>query len=193
MTIFLGSSTAESHFNIERIIRKISPLDDLEAQHVNDTLHWIQSGVPIYRLQKPDIPNKHLVSYFVPFDRNKNKILLTFHKKSGLWLPPGGHVELNEEPQDTVRRECIEELGCPADSCRDEPLFLTSTLTVGATAGHTDVSLWYVIHGQENQDYTFDLNEFEAIQWFNFDDIPYENSDPHLRRFLNKLIVYIKV
>jgi len=50
MTIFLGLSTAKSHSNIERIIRKISPLDDLEAQHVNDTLHWIQSGVPIYRL-----------------------------------------------------------------------------------------------------------------------------------------------
>jgi len=70
---------------------------------------------------------------------------------------------------------------------------LTSTLTVGLTAGYTDVSLCYVIHGQEKQDYKFDMNEFEAIQWFNFDNIPYENLDPHLRRFLNKLMIYTKV
>ncbi len=192
MTIFPGLTSYKSHLNIENIIRKISPLDTLETQHINDTLSWVQSGVPIHRLQKPDIPNKHLVSYFVPFDENKNKILLTSHKKSGLWLPPGGHVELDEDPQETVKRECLEELGCPADFWRDEPLFLTSTLTVGPTAGHTDVSLWYVIYGQENQDYAFDINEFETIRWFKFNEIPYEKSDLHMRRFLTKLMIYIK-
>lgn len=173
--------------NIENIVRKIEPIDDIEIQHINETLSWLQSGAPIFRLQKPDIPNKHLVSYFVPFDEKENKILLTAHKKSCLWLPPGGHVELNEDPQETVRRECLEELGCPAEFWCTEPLFLTSMLTVGPTVGHTDVSFWYVIQGQQEDAYQFNTDEFEAIRWFGFNEIPYEISDPHMRRFLKKL------
>ncbi|AIL13560.1 NUDIX hydrolase [Candidatus Paracaedimonas acanthamoebae] len=179
----------ESVLNIENIVRKINPLDDTEVHHIHETLSWIQSGAPIFRLQKPDIPNKHLVSYFVPFDKKANKILLTVHKKSGLWLPPGGHVELNEDPRETVRRECLEELGCTAEFWRTEPLFLTSTLTVGPTAGHTDVSFWYVIQGHQEYAYQFNLDEFEAIRWFGFNEIPYENSDPHMGRFLKKLVI----
>jgi len=71
-----------------------------------------------------------------------------------------------------------------------EPLFLTSTVTVGHNAGHTDVSFWYVIQGQEDYKYQFNLEEFEAIRWFDFNEIPYENSDPHLHRFLKKLLHY---
>ncbi|MTC60447.1 NUDIX domain-containing protein [Providencia rustigianii] len=44
--------------------------------------------------------------------RNENgEFLLHKHSKLGFWLPPGGHVELNEEPQDAVIREVLEETG----------------------------------------------------------------------------------
>ena len=33
------------------------------------------------------------------------------HDKLGMWLPPGGHVELDELPHVTARREVREELG----------------------------------------------------------------------------------
>lgn len=176
-----------SVLNIEKIVGQIHPFDDIEADHIHETLAWIRSGAPIFRLQKPDIPPKHLVSYFVPFDSKTHKILLTAHKKSGLWLPPGGHVDLHEDPQETVRRECQEELGCPAEFWDSDPLFLTSTLTVGPTAGHIDVSFWYVIDGHQDDAYEFNRDEFEAIQWFDFNEIPYEASDPHMACFLKKL------
>ena len=37
------------------------------------------------------------------------------HKKAELWLPSGGHVEIDEDPTDTVTRECMEELSVAAD------------------------------------------------------------------------------
>lgn len=172
---------------IAHIISSISPLDDLETRHIQETLDWIQSGAPLFRTKKPDVPNKHLVSYFVIFDQSTQKILLVDHKKSGLWLPPGGHVDLNEHPTTTVMRECQEELGIEAQFWNEMPLFITSTLTVGITAGHTDVSLWYVLNGNENDCYSYDIEEFHAIRWFRFDQIPYASSDPHLPRFIKKL------
>ncbi|MFH1752183.1 MAG: NUDIX domain-containing protein [archaeon] len=39
------------------------------------------------------------------------KVLLLKHKRLNVWLPPGGHVEPNELPQDTAFRETLEEIG----------------------------------------------------------------------------------
>ena len=162
---------------IYNLIATIAPYDDIERAHIRDTLSWIESGSPIFRIQKPDVPNKHLVSYFVLFDEHNRKILLVDHKKALLWLPSGGHVEIDEDPKTTVERECLEELGVRADFWAPDPLFITSTLTVGLTAGHTDVSLWYVLKGDSHATYQFDEEEFNKVRWFRLDDIPYEKSD----------------
>lgn len=169
------------------IVKGLEAFDSPEEAHINDTIAWIESGAPIFRITKPDTPDKHLVAYFVLFDERNAKILLTDHRKSGLWLPAGGHVEINEDPKETVRRECMEELSVQADFWREDPLFLTSTVTVGITAGHVDVSLWYVLKGDSDHSYAFDEREFKSIRWFGFDDIPYEKSDPHMERFIKKL------
>jgi 8-oxo-dGTP diphosphatase len=173
--------------NIHHLISAIIPYDDVEQEHINDTRLWIESGAPIFRVQKPDVPNKHLVSYFVLFDDVYQKILLVDHKKALLWLPAGGHVEIDEDPKTTASRECLEELNVTADFWSPHPLFLTSTLTVGLTAGHTDVSLWYVLKGDSNKAYEFDQSEFNDIRWFRLDEIPHDKSDPHMRRFIEKL------
>ena len=70
--------------------------------------------------------------------------LLVDHKKAELWLPPGGHVDPGEDPQETFRREAMEELGIDAEFLFDKPILLTMTKTVGYVAKHTDVSLWYL-------------------------------------------------
>ena len=181
----LHSNSIREH--IHTLISTIIPYDDVEQEHINDTCLWIESGAPIFRVQKPDVPNKHLVSYFVLLDEACQKILLVDHKKALLWLPSGGHVEIDEDPKTTACRECLEELNVTADFWSLYPLFLTSTLTVGLTAGHTDVSLWYVLKGDSNKAYEFDTEEFNDIRWFHFDDIPYTKSDPHMLRFIEKL------
>lgn len=172
---------------ISNIVMGIQPFDDLERRQLDETLSWIQSGAPIFRIQKPDIPEKHLVSYFVLFDEAARKILLVDHKKAQLWLPSGGHVEIDEHPKEAAIRECEEELGVRAELWREEPIFLTSTVTVGLTAGHTDVSLWYIVKGNHKDTYAFDAEEFYGVRWFSFDEIPFEKSDPHMRRFIHKL------
>lgn len=172
---------------IIEIINEIQPFDALEAEHISDTIAWINSGDQVFRIQKPDIPNKHLVSYFLLLDESAKKVLLVDHKKAQLWLPSGGHVEIAEHPLETVKRECIEELGIEADFWHEKPVFLTSTLTSNDCASHTDVSLWYVLKGNVNNIYNFDVNEFYDIQWFNFDEIPYHKADPHIARFIQKL------
>lgn len=165
----------------------ILPVDLLEKEHLNFVKAWITSEAEIFRIAKPDHPNIHLVSYCIFIDPHTNEILLVDHKTAGLWLPPGGHVELNEHPQETVKREIREELGIEADFLLENPLFLTVTKTVGNVKQHTDVSLWYLLKGNRNQPLRFDADEFHQIQWFHPDEVPYERTDPHMRRFLDKI------
>ena len=39
------------------------------------------------------------------------KVLMIHHKKMGMWLPPGGHINENELPTDCAIREAKEEAG----------------------------------------------------------------------------------
>lgn len=56
-----------------------------------------------------------------------DKALLIFHKKLQLWLPAGGHVEMNELPHEAAVREVFEETGITATILDPSPdLALTS-------------------------------------------------------------------
>ena len=70
-------------YNIVDLLENINPYDSLEDLHIKDTSAWINSGGQIFRVSKP-ANHKHLVSYFVVLDEEKEKILLVSHKKAGL-------------------------------------------------------------------------------------------------------------
>lgn len=40
---------------------------------------------------------------------SKKRTLLLWHKRLQRWMPPGGHVDPNETPEDAAKRECKEE------------------------------------------------------------------------------------
>lgn len=180
---------------IQQIIESITPFDEIEAGHISNAVEWVRSGEELCRIEKPDMPPKHLVSYFVVIDPQKEKILLMDHIKAGLWLPSGGHVEKGEHPKITVEREVLEELNMPADFIHDVPLFLTQTVTVGKTAGHTDVSLWYVLRADSEKEIMYDSGEFNGYRWFPYEEIlatNIEKFDPHMHRFTMKWMQFIR-
>lgn len=171
--------------NIRKEVESIVPLDGLEEKTRADALAWIDSGVELCRIEKPATPNKHLVSYFVIVDGDH--VLLVDHINAQRWLPTGGHVEPGEHPRTTVLREVDEELGLEGEFLMEGPLLITSTMTVGKTAGHTDVSLWYVLKGKRGQDMVYDDSEFHEVKWFHKDALPVHRTDPHMERFIAKL------
>ncbi len=55
---------------------------------------------------------------------DQGKVLLLMHPKLKKWLPPGGHVELNETPPDCAKREAQEETGLEIELIQQENLWL---------------------------------------------------------------------
>lgn len=177
---------------VQGAINSVDPYDALEHDHKQDVLDWIDSDLPLFRISKPDNPPKHLVSYFVLFDESSQSIMLIDHIKAGLWLPPGGHVEVDESPYDAVIREASEELQTEADFNTPfgvQPFFITVTETRNADV-HTDVSLWYVIKGSVGVNLNFDTSEMKGIRWLTLDEvfaIDIKELDPHMHRFTKKM------
>ncbi len=46
---------------------------------------------------------------------HREKTLLHYHPKVREWLPPGGHIEKNEDPLEAIVREINEETGLSSD------------------------------------------------------------------------------
>jgi 8-oxo-dGTP pyrophosphatase MutT (NUDIX family) len=172
-------------------ICKIEPLDPQEVRDIRESFEWIRSGVEIYRRKKPDVPRKHLVSYFVPIDPGRGSLLLVDHINARLWLPPGGHIEPDEDPYQTVVRELEEELGVGAGAVEIDrwPLLLTANTTRGA-GPHVDVSLWYAVSGSESMPIKPAADEFRGYHWQSYEEVlstPISQLDPQMHRFVRKI------
>lgn len=187
-----ASEPESSRARLLETIGAIEPWDALERDHLETTRRWITGGAPLHRVRKPDVPPTHLVSYFVVLDHQRGLLLLVAHRKAGLWLPPGGHVEPGEHPWAAVVRECREELGVEAVASPltgPHPFFLTVTRTRGE-GPHTDVSLWYLLDLDVDSVTDYDEGEFAAIRRLTAEEVleePAESLDPHLHRFTRKL------
>jgi len=58
------------------------------------------------------------VAIFVVHDR---KVLLIHHRKLDQWLPLGGHIELDEDPEQAALREAKEESGLDVELLGERP------------------------------------------------------------------------
>jgi 8-oxo-dGTP diphosphatase len=181
---------ADARGAVEELVAGVVPLDEREEADRVATLRWVRAGAPLFRGTGPD---KHLCVYFVLLDAARRTVLLADHVKSGLWLPPGGHVDDDENPRVTVVREAAEELGIDAEFhplCGDDPLFLTVTDTVEVPS-HTDVTFWFVLNGDQDMPLRPDPREAHEVRWHALDEPAHwahDRFDPQMPRFRAKLL-----
>ncbi len=57
---------------------------------------------------------RHFTATGYVVNPTRTRMLLIHHRKLGLWLPPGGHLEANEVPHHAALREVCEETGVRA-------------------------------------------------------------------------------
>ena len=77
---------------------------------------------------KGGMPCRHFTATGIVFN-SRGEVLMIKHRKLGVWLPPGGHVEENELPDIAVLREIYEETGIRAE-------ILPNRKALSLTSGH---------------------------------------------------------
>lgn len=117
-------------------------------------------------------------------------VILLRHKRLGLWLQPGGHIDPGETPWDAAWRETIEETGLPLEPCRSEPELVHVDVHPGGR-GHTHLDLRYlarvaVVDGVD-PDPQPPAGESQEVHWFDWPAAVARASDDRLKGLLARL------
>jgi 8-oxo-dGTP pyrophosphatase MutT (NUDIX family) len=70
------------------------------------------------------------------------------HKRLGIWMQPGGHIDPGEEPEEAALREATEELGLVVEHPGTGPLLIHLDVHQAAH-GHTHLDLRYLLLGAD--------------------------------------------
>ena len=124
-------------------------------------------------------PISHFCAYFLPFDKKSGKVFLIHHKKSGLWLSPGGHIDKGESILDTLNREIEEELGVK-EFYKDipKPFYFEMTPvsnSVQPCREHFDI--WYLME-TDGRNFKVSPDEFLNSGWFSMPEARKMLVDP---------------
>jgi 8-oxo-dGTP pyrophosphatase MutT (NUDIX family) len=112
-------------------------------------------------------------------------VLLHEHKRLGIWLQPGGHIEAGETPWEAARREAREETGIDGRFAATGPDGAPPLLHVDVHPGgkgHTHLDLRYLIDGGVD-DPVPPEGESQAVGWFEW-EAAIEIADDGLRSAL---------
>lgn len=127
------------------------------------------------QLTKDENPVSHSCVYFAGYDKETKKVFIGHHKKSGLWLFNGGHIDKGETPEEAVEREISEEWGVAiSNESIGEPKLLTiAPINNQNKSCRTHFDIWYFVSLSEkdfkpNQDLL--ETEFHVTGWKTFDE-----------------------
>lgn len=125
-----------------------------------------------------------------------DKVLLLLHHKLQMWLPPAGHIELNETPLEALFRETEEESGLTPDNltlvtpysdnlrfARDEDKSITQPMpfdidihAFGST-NHRHIDFAYIL-SSDTDIVTPEADGAQELRWFTLEELASLDQTP---------------
>jgi len=141
------------------------------------------------RLVREDDAASHIDVMMLIYDWESGEVLMGDHRKSGLWLVNGGHVEKEENLAEAVMRELEEEMGWKINQEKvGQPEFLTvCAIEANGYDCRRHYDIWFLIpveKGELKIDEEKMRTEFKEWGWFDMGTArKLKTSNNHFRVF----------
>jgi 8-oxo-dGTP diphosphatase len=131
----------------------------------------------------PHIHEKYdfVIAAYVVFN---GRALLVYHPRYEMWTPVGGHVELDEDPEQTLIREVREEAGLEVDFLNTKPkIVFPGTKYIHApqyidvheaNPPHKHIALTYFLRAKSGDSVKSD--EHTQMRWFSLEELEDESD-----------------
>jgi len=157
------------------------PVDEREASSLALLRELLATRLDDVFSEEGD-PHHVTASSFVMSARG---VILHKHRKLGIWVQPGGHVDAGEDPADAALRETLEETGLPARHPATGPRLVHVDVHEGPR-GHTHYDLRYLLDS-DPVDPSPPEGESPDVYWFDHDTAQ-RQAEPALRPILARLL-----
>ena len=135
------------------------PVDARERASVAEFLEVVpQLAVP----SDEHADRRHVTASAIVISDDRRRVVLHKHKRLGLWLQPGGHIDAGETPWQAAQREAREETGLPVGDV--DPVLVHVDVHPGPR-GHRHFDLRYVVTSPQVPPAPPE-GESQDVQWF---------------------------
>ena len=163
------SSTAELRALITSMLQRRPAVDDREAASVSRFLTELD------RLNDPcseQADTTHVTASSIVV--SARGLILHKHKRLGIWLQPGGHIDPGEDAAEAALRECLEETGLRAQHFGGAPM-LVHVDTHDGPRGHYHLDLRYLLAAPD-EDPNPPEGESQDVRWFGWPELGDHNE-----------------
>ena len=156
--------------NKQRLIYEVKKLKNVSwvsNKIISQFIDFIKNQPSLTKEERAGI---HICSFFLPVHIKTKFIYLVHHIKANDWIPPGGHINKNELPIETVKREFEEELSHKLTNEKIE-LFDLSIKEINRPHQNCLIhyDIWYLVYTKKLP-FKFLRREFYDAGWFNLNE-----------------------
>jgi 8-oxo-dGTP pyrophosphatase MutT (NUDIX family) len=152
---------------VRRSLEKYSPLDPESALVKEEALEFLVSTPEPFDMT---LGNTHMTASAMVVGRRG--MLLHRHKRLGIWLQPGGHIDPGETPWAAAERETAEETGLAVDvtSPADTIPGVFNVDVHNSAGGHVHLDLCYLATPRQDRAPSPPAGESQEVAWFSVDE-----------------------
>lgn len=142
----------------------------------------------------------HITSSGYIVNKNRDKVLMIYHKIYDSWAWTGGHADGDSDLLHVAIKEAEEETGLKNVKPAYEDIFSLDVLTVDGhikrgkyVSSHLHLNVTYLLEGDEEEELIVNEDETKGVKWLPIDELGTYCSEPYMVRMVyNKLNEKIK-